>query len=151
MYADFSFSCRPKPLVMKTLTLLLLFLTGMLRADAQTDPAQRVVVVDSVILKNVSKIEVESEFPGGGPAWFDFLNKHFKYPKKAVKQGIQGTVILQFIIDKDGSISDARALTGDPLLQEAALKVLSESPKWIPATINGKPVRSYKKQPIVFK
>jgi protein TonB len=109
-----------------------------------------VVVLDSAALKG-AKIEVESEFPGGGPAWLDFLNKHFKYPKKAIKQNIQGTVLLQFIIDKDGSISDARALTGDPLLQEAALKVLSESPHWIPATINGKPVRSYKKQPIVFK
>ena len=66
MYVDFLFSCRPKPHIMKTLTLILLFLSGMLRADAQTDSAKRVVVVDSVILKNVVKIEVESEFPGGG-------------------------------------------------------------------------------------
>ncbi|MBN9379771.1 MAG: energy transducer TonB [Chitinophagaceae bacterium] len=133
---------------MKALTFAILLLpAGLLQANAQTDSIRKVIVLDST----VTKVEIESEFPGGGPAWLEFLNKHVRYPKKAWKNGIQGIVVLQFIVDKDGSISDAKALTGDPLLQEAALKVLRESPKWIPATINGRSVKSYKKQPISFK
>jgi protein TonB len=133
---------------MRSLTFsMLFFLAGLMQAHAQLDSARKVIRLDST----VTRVEIESEFPGGGPAWFEFLNKHLKYPKKAWKYEIQGVVVLQFIVDRDGSISDMKALTGDPLLQEAALKALSKSPKWKPATINGRPVRSYKKQPITFR
>jgi len=136
---------------MKTLILILFLLASLQWVNAQADTEHNKSYSDTGVLRTFTKVEVESEFPGGGPAWLEFLNKHVRYPKKAWKHEIQGTVVLQFIVDKDGSISDASALTGDPILQEAALKVLSKSPKWIPATINGKPVKSYKKQPIMFK
>jgi protein TonB len=97
------------------------------------------------------KIEIESEFPGGSRAWFNFLNTHLTYPPKAVRKKIEGTVVLQFIVDKDGSISDLSALSGDPILAEAALKAMADSPRWRPATQNGRLVKSYKKQPIVFR
>ena len=51
----------------------------------------------------------------------------------------------------EGNVTSFVALTGDPILQEAALKAMKQSPNWIPATQNGRKVRSYKKQPIVFK
>jgi len=98
-----------------------------------------------------TKVEIESEFPGGSKAWLNFLNTHLTYPKKAVRKRIQGTVLLQFIVDKDGSISDLSALTGDPILAEAALKAMADSPRWKPAMQNGRLVKSYKKQPIVFR
>jgi protein TonB len=133
---------------MKTLTFSLFLLAATtLSAHAQSDTAQRQI---DTIWDHV-KIEIESEFPGGPHAWMDFLNNHFTYPKKAIKRNIQGTVLLQFIVEKDGSLSSITALTGDPLLQEAALKVINESPKWRPAIQNGKVVRSWKKQPIVFR
>jgi protein TonB len=133
---------------MKTLTFSLFLLTAAtLSAHAQSDTAQR--QIDSIW--GHVKIEIESEFPGGPHAWLDFLNTHMTYPKKAVKRNIQGTVLLQFIVEKDGSLSSITALTGDPLLQEAALKVINESPKWRPAVQHGKYVRSWKKQPIVFR
>jgi TonB family protein len=97
------------------------------------------------------KVEIESTFPGGNKAWANFLGTNLVYPKKAVRKRIEGTVLLQFIVDKDGAVSDLRALSGDPLLAEAALKAMAESPRWKPAMQNGKLVKSYKKQPIVFK
>jgi len=56
---------------------------------------------------------------------------------------------LQFIVDKDGSISNLQVVSGDPILAEAALKAMADSPKWKPAIQNGKLVKSYKKQPIL--
>ena len=101
--------------------------------------------------KAFMKVEIESEFPGGASAWLQFLQSHLVYPNKAVRKRIEGTVLLQFIVDKDGSISNLQALSGDPLLVEAALKAMAQSPKWIPAIQKGRAVKSYKKQPIVFK
>jgi TonB family protein len=101
--------------------------------------------------KTFTKVEVEAAFPGGNSAWRDFLYTHLVYPKQAVSKKIEGVVVVQFIVDYEGNVSSFVALTGDSILQEAALKAMKESPKWIPATQNGRKVRSYKKQPIVFK
>jgi protein TonB len=101
--------------------------------------------------RTFTKVEIESEFPGGSTAWLQFLQNHLVYPNKAVRKRIEGTVLLQFIVGKDGSISDVQALSGDPLLVQAALKAMAQSPKWTPAIQKGRAVKSYKKQPIVFK
>ena len=101
--------------------------------------------------KTFTKVEVEAAFPGGRAAWVDFLHTHLVYPQKAVSNKIEGVVVVQFIVDYEGNVSSFFALTGDPILQEAALNAMKASPKWIPATQNGRKVRSYKKQPIVFK
>jgi len=105
----------------------------------------------STLDKAFIKVEIESSFPGGASAWLQFLQNHLVYPNKAVRKRIEGTVLLQFIVDKDGSISNLQALSGDPLLVEAALKAMAHSPKWTPAIQKGRAVKSYKKQPIVFK
>jgi protein TonB len=94
---------------------------------------------------------MESEFPGGTKAWLQFLNDHLKYPQKAIRKRIEGKVILQFIVDKDGSISDLKSISGDPILAEAALEAMKYSPNWTPAVQNGKRVKSYKKQPVIFR
>lgn len=101
--------------------------------------------------KAFTKVDIESSFPGGSSAWLQFLQSHLVYPKKAVRKKIEGTVVVQFIVDKDGSVYDLKALSGDPLLQEAALKAMADMPRWIPAIQNGRKVKSFKKQPIVFK
>jgi protein TonB len=79
------------------------------------------------------------------------LQQHLVYPGKAVRKKIEGTVVVQFIVDKDGSVYDMKALTGDPLLQDAALKAMANTPRWVPAMQDGRKVKSYKKQPIIFK
>ena len=97
------------------------------------------------------KIEIESEFPGGVAGWARFLNANLTYPDKAVRKKIQGTVVVQFIIDKDGSVSNIEAISGPELLRAAAVNVLKNSPNWKPAIQYGRKVKSYKKQPIVFR
>jgi protein TonB len=138
---------------MKIVVLLFsITLFSLQKASAQTDTTAG-HQPDSLAAKNTffQKVEIESEFPGGAKAWLQFLNEHLKYPKKAVRKKIEGTVLLQFIVDKDGSISDLSAVSGDPILVEAALAAMKDSPNWRPATQNGKRVKSYKKQPIHFK
>lgn len=119
------------------------------------DTSKHLLGPDTASFVNLDKIytrvAIESEFPGGATAWLKFLNSHLAYPNKAVRKKIEGTVLLQFIVDKEGNLSNLYVLSGDSVLAEAALKAMSKSPKWIPATLNGKPVKSYKKQPIVFK
>jgi protein TonB len=103
--------------------------------------------------KTFTKVEIESEYPGGPAAWLRYLNKNFRYPDEAVNNEIQGTVVVQFIVDKEGNVSDVQAISGptDGGLREEAVRVIKKSGKWTPAVQNGRQVKSYKKQPIVFK
>ncbi len=103
--------------------------------------------------KTFTKVEIESEYPGGASAWLRYLNKNFRYPDDAVNNEIQGTVVVQFIVDKEGNVSDVQAISGPENggLREEAMRVIKKSGKWTPAVQNGRQVKSYKKQPIVFK
>jgi protein TonB len=103
--------------------------------------------------KTFTKVEIESDFPGGAAAWLRYLNKNLRYPDDAVNNEIQGTVIVQFIVDKEGNVSDVTAISGPDNggLREEAVRVIKKSGKWTPAVQNGRQVKSYKKQPIVFK
>jgi periplasmic protein TonB len=97
------------------------------------------------------KVEIESEYPGGLSAWQRFLNRNFRYPQEAAEGGIQGVVTVQFIVDKDGGVSNVEAISGPEELRAEAVRVIKKSGKWTPAIQNGRQVRSYKKQPIVFR
>jgi len=103
--------------------------------------------------KTFTKVETEAAYPGGKAAWESFVSHTLHYPDDAINNEIQGTVIVQFIVDKDGNISSVAAVSG-PLkggLREEAVRVMKLSGKWIPAVRNGRKVRSYKKQPFYFK
>jgi protein TonB len=103
---------------------------------------------DSVFIS----VQMESRYPGGDPMWARFLNKNLSnaYPQEAADNGIQGRVVIRFIVDKEGNVSDVQAIEGPKELHEAAMKVIRKSGKWIPAEQNGRKVRSYKNQPIIF-
>ena len=103
--------------------------------------------------KTFTKVEIESEFPGGSAAWLRYLNKNLRYPDDAVNNEIQGVVVVQFIVDKEGNVSDVNAVSGPENggLRDEAVRVIKKSGKWTPAVQNGRQVKSYKKQPIVFK
>jgi periplasmic protein TonB len=123
-----------------------------LSVNAQTETSKPPVVNQKDLHDSTfTHVDVESTFPGGGPGWSRFLRDNLVYPKKAVKKNIQGTVVVQFIVDKDGTVSNIDALDGPELLREAAIDVVKKSPNWKPATQNGRKVKSYKKQPITFK
>jgi protein TonB len=102
---------------------------------------------DGVVLK----VEIESEYPGGIVAWQRFLNRNLRYPQEAVDQDIQGYVVVQFIVDKEGNVSDVEAVSGPEMLRPEAVRVIKKSGKWTPAIQNGHKVKSYKRQPIGFK
>jgi protein TonB len=97
-------------------------------------------------------IEVEASFPGGPQAWARFLNKNFRYPEGAIDVGIAGTVVVQFIVDKDGNVSEVEAISGPATggLREEAVRVIRKSGKWIPALQNGRYVRAIRRQPVTF-
>ncbi len=101
--------------------------------------------------KTFTKVEIESEYPGGASAWQRYLNKSLRYPQEAIDAEIQGTVVVQFIVDKGGNVSDVEAISGPKELREEAVRVIKKSGSWTPAVQNGRQVKSYKKQPIVFR
>lgn len=101
--------------------------------------------------KTFTKVEIESEYPGGSAAWQRYLNKTLRYPQDAIDNEIQGTVVIQFIVDKEGNVSDVEAISGPEELRAEAVRVIKKSGKWTPAVQNGRQVKSYKKQPIVFR
>jgi protein TonB len=96
-------------------------------------------------------VQIESQYPGGVDAWRYFLQKNLQFPSSASENGIEGTVIVQFIVDRTGAVSDVEAVSGPNELREEAVRVIKKSGKWTPAIQNGRQVKSYKKQPITFK
>lgn len=101
--------------------------------------------------KTFTKVEIESEYPGGSAAWQRYLNKTLRYPQDAIDNEVQGTVVIQFIVDKEGNVSEVEAISGPEELRSEAVRVIKKSGKWTPAVQNGRQVKSYKKQPIVFR
>ena len=97
------------------------------------------------------KVEFEAEFPGGASAWLQFLIKNLKYPENAVMHELEGDVPVEFVVEKDGRVTNVRAQGGPQEPRAEAERVVSASGKWIPAKNHGKIVRSYKIQPIDFR
>ena len=98
-------------------------------------------------------VENMPEFPNGGMAGLmQYLSKNIKYPTIAQENGTQGRVTVQFVVNKDGSIVDAKVLRGvDPYLDKEAIRVISAMPKWKPGMQRGKPVRVKYTVPVMFR
>ena len=93
------------------------------------------------------------EFPGGQEALIAYLTKTVKYPDIARANGIQGRVLVQFVVAKDGQIENVEVLRsgGDPSLDKEAVRVIQSMPRWIPGTQRGNPVRVQYKVPVNFR
>ena len=98
-------------------------------------------------------VEQMPEFPNGGMAGLmQYLSKNIKYPEAAMKKGIQGRGIVQFVVEKDGSITNVKILRGvDPELDKEAVRVVSAMPKWKPGTQRGEAVRVRFTVPVMFR
>lgn len=91
-------------------------------------------------------------FPGGMTECMKFLSKNVDYPKEAQDNGIQGRVIVQFVVKKDGSITDAKVVRGvDPSLDKEALRIINLMPKWTPGKQRGKAVNVKYTVPVMFR
>ena len=97
-------------------------------------------------------VENMPDFPGGQAALMQYLAKNIKYPTIAQDNGTQGRVIVQFVVNKDGSIVDAKVVRSvDPYLDKEALRVINTMPKWKPGMQRGKPVRVKFTVPVMFR
>ncbi|MBO4718534.1 MAG: TonB family protein [Prevotella sp.] len=96
-------------------------------------------------------VEEMPEFPGGPAALYETLVKSIQYPEEARIKGAQGRAIVTFVVEKDGSISNARMVKSvDPSLDAEALRVVNSMPKWNPGKQNGEPVRVKYTAPVRF-
>ena len=97
-------------------------------------------------------VEQMPSFPGGPSALMAYLSSHVKYPAVAEENGIQGRVTVQFVVEKDGSVTDVKTMKSvDPSLGREAERVVRSMPKWIPGKQNGSAVRVKYFVPVVFR
>ena len=104
--------------------------------------------------KIFDKVEIEAQYPGGDAKWRQYLEKNCNGQVASDNGAPAGTytTLIQFIVDKEGNISDVRALTNHGYgMEEEAMRVIKKGPKWTPAIQNGRQVKAYRKQPITFK
>lgn len=118
--------------------------------SAGEGPKQAAVVEDNNVYDFVS-IEQHAEFPGGMAKFYAFAGKT-PYPPMASENNIQGKIIVSFIVEKDGKLTDIQVLRGLGYgLDEAVVKQLKSCPRWTPAIQNGKPVRERYSLPLNFQ
>ena len=130
--------------LLATLSVLAILFTVNTTAMAQNKKASNGKVFE--------KAEVMPEFPGGEQAMMDFVAKNVQYPKEAMEKEISGRVLVGFIVEKDGSISETEVVKGiGGGCDEEAVRVVKAMPKWKPGKEKGKPVRVHFMLPLTFK
>ena len=130
--------------LLATLSVLAILFTVNTTAMAQNKKASNDKVLE--------KAEVMPEFPGGEQAMMDFVAKNVQYPKEAMEKEISGRVLVGFIVEKDGSISETEVVKGiGGGCDEEAVRVVKAMPKWKPGKQDGKPVRVHFLLPLTFK
>ena len=103
--------------------------------------------------KVFEKVEVEASFKGGEREWRKYLERNLNANTPVDNGAPEGsyTVVVQFIVDKEGNISDVKALTSYGYgMEDEATKIIRKGPAWVPAVQNGRNVKAYRKQPITF-
>jgi protein TonB len=103
--------------------------------------------------KVFEKVEVEASFKGGEKEWRRYLERNLNANTPVENGAPEGSyqVVVQFIVDKEGKISDVKALTNHGYgMEEEATKIIRRGPEWVPAVQNGRNVKAYRKQPITF-
>ena len=130
--------------LLATLSVLALILMVNTNAMAQS----KKIANDKVL----EKAEVMPQFPGGDQAMMKFVSENVQYPEEAKEKEISGRVMVGFIVEKDGSISDVKVVKGiGGGCDEEAVRVVKAMPKWKPGKEKGKPVRVSYMMPFTFK
>ena len=152
-----------RKLTIATALVILSLLTGS-KADSTPVTAFPAAVSDTIPVTDTSKdsalfdtiferVEIEATFPGGGEGWKAFLEANLNVDIPAKRKAPAGNykVVLQFIVDKTGKVSDIKALTAHGFGMEGeVMRVMRRSPRWQPASMKGRLVKAYRKQPITF-
>lgn len=138
----------------KLIPLVAMMVVGCHSATAQTDKTQTKQQATEAKVDDAVFVVVEEnpEFEGGMPALYQYLSQNIHYPKEARENHIQGKVFVSFVIEKDGTVSNAKVLRKiGGGCDEEALRVVQAMPKWKPGRQQGKPVRVQFNLPINFQ
>ena len=112
---------------------------------AETKPVEEAPV-------SIAMVEQKPSFPGGEAAMYQWLSSNIQYPAVASEEGIQGRVVVEFVVGKDGSITNVKVLRPrHPALDKEAVRVIKSMPKWVPGRNNGQPVKVTYTLPVTFK
>lgn len=128
--------------------LIIAFAVMMLHAVAISAQSQRQTIYKP------DQVEQRAMFPGGQDGMLSFMMQHMKYPKEAEKDKAQGTVVVHFVVESNGSISNVMvpdSLKVHPVLDAAAVQLVKKMPKWKPAMLKGKAVRQYASHVVAFR
>lgn len=136
---------------------------GVVNQEGSDDADKFQAVQEAVIVKEpepekpkeeeiFQAVEQQAEFPGGTAALMKWLSSNIRYPEAAQQNDVQGRVIVKFVVEKDGSVSQAQIVKGvDKDLDKEALRVVNKMPKWQAGKNNGVAVRSYFTLPVQFR
>ncbi len=119
---------------------------SMIKCDSDTIPSGDTVIYE--------RPEIEASFVGGDEAWMKFLKKNVKWFTAEDNGAPVGsyTVVVQFIVDVHGAITEIKPITSHGFgMEKECIRVMRLSPNWKPAIMLGKPVKSYRRQPFIFK
>lgn len=101
---------------------------------------------------NIAMVEQKPQFPGGEGEMYKWLGANIVYPPAAAEEGVSGRVVVEFVVGKDGSITNVRVVRPrHPALDKEAVRVVKAMPKWIPGRNNGQPVKVTYTLPVTFK
>ncbi|NOT52037.1 MAG: hypothetical protein HOP10_12260 [Chitinophagaceae bacterium] len=134
----------------KIIPAIFFFILIAFSANAQTDSTNNEQDTED---KTFDKVEIEATFPGGDQAWIKYLQKTLNANTPVDNGAPAGTftVIVQFVVSRDGSISEVKALTNHGYgMEKEVIRVIKTGPKWIPALQDGRNVKAYRKQPVTF-
>ncbi len=121
-------------------------------AEGEVLKAKEVIAEEKVEEKVFDVVEQMPQFPGGDAELFKFLSENIKYPTIAEENGVQGRVIVTFVVETDGSITDVKVVRSvDPSLDREASRVVKAMPNWIPGKQNGQAVRVKYTVPVTFR
>lgn len=118
---------------------------------AQTSQSQQTEKKQEPVYEQ-DKVEQKAEFTGGMMKQIEFMMQKLKYPKEAEKDGASGTVRVHFIVEKNGTLTDVKVPDSvHPALDAEAIRLVKAMPKWTPAKVKGKAVRSKMMLPVQFR
>ena len=128
--------------------IIIAFAVMMMQALAVTAQNQRQTIYTP------EQVDQRAMFPGGQEGMMSYMMQNIKYPKEAEKDKAQGTVVVHFVVEPDGSISNAHVPDSQkvhPALDAAAVKFVKNMPKWVPARLKGKAVRQSASHVVAYR
>jgi periplasmic protein TonB len=126
--------------------------TPIIRKDSLSEVKDTSIHKEKQDEKPIYGIEQMPQFPGGEVELLNFVRRNLHYPSSAAKVGIQGRVVIRFVVNTDGDVVDIKVIRSlDPNCDDEAVRVVKMMPKWIPGRKNGQKVAVYYTMPFVFK